>query len=99
MADADPPAQPFLDLRVDESVGDAMACRREAGGKLAPLLAERARAAAHSKRPVDELAPRSGLIVEGRSGRLVLLLEDARHAGKERRAHLRQRLGEAARIG
>ena len=49
--------------------------------------------------PVDEPAARAGLLVEGRAGRLVHLLEDARHAGEQRRVDLRERVGEARGVG
>ncbi len=95
---ADAAAEALLDLRVDEPVGEAV-LDGEADGQLLSFLAESACPTADPERPVDELAPRAVLLGEGGAGRLVDLLEDARHAREQCRTDVRQRLGQLLRIG
>ena len=93
-AEPQPAAEPVLDLRVDEPVGEAVLERQPARDRLA-ALAQLAHAPSDAERPVEQPPPRPVHLLElGQHGRVHLLVEP-RHARQQRRAHGRHRLGDA----
>ena len=68
-------------------------------GNRLPLALEAADLAPDRERPVDEAPLRPGGRIEAREDGGVHLLVDARDARQQRRAHLRQRFGDAQRVG
>src|SRR5205823_8411313 len=91
--DADPEAaaEPVLDLRVDEPVGEPV-LESEAEGEGLPGLPELACATADAKRPLDQRALRARRLGELRRDAGVDLLEHPWHAREDGRAHRRERV-------
>jgi hypothetical protein len=92
--DPQPPAEPFLHLRVHESVGERWR-KREPPRELVPALAQLARLPADAQRPVDQRSLDALLLRELLRDAGVDLLVHARHAREHGRAARRQRAATA----